>query len=123
MTWLLVAMAAAEASEHNAMVGGTLRDVGKTIKEMVDPAQWEDIVYELDWFERPISEMTADIAILGSLNELEKKCGLDVSKARQLRLEGYEANEKGMTGSARARYIELKDELVRLGGELPCVKD
>lgn len=123
VTWLLLGMTAAEALEHNAIVSGTLRDVGKTIKAMVNPTQWEDIICELDWFEHPISEPIADMAILNSLDELEKKCGLDVSKARQLRLEGYEANKKGRTILARARYIELKDELVRLGGKLSCIKD
>ena len=123
VTWALVGMAGAEALEHNAAVGGALRDVGKMIKEMVSPEVWEDIVAELDWFERPISEMTADIAVMGALSELEEKCGLDVSKARELRKAGYVANEKGLRGAAQFRYIELKDEFVHLAGELTCVRD
>lgn len=122
VTWLLVGMAGAEALEHNAAVSGTLQDVGKTIKDMVSPAEWEDIVSELDWFERPITEMTADIAVMGSLNELEK-CDLDVSKARKLRLEGYEANEKGESSQARFRYVDLKSELVSLAGKLTCLRN
>ena len=120
VTWSLVGMAATEALEHNAIVGGALREVGKTIKGMVSKDEWEDLVGELDWFERPITEMTADIAVHGALNELEK-CGLDVSKARRLHQEGSKANEKGESSSARFRYIDLKNELISLAGKLTCL--
>lgn len=120
VTWSLVGMAAIEALEHNAIVGGTLRDIGKTIKEMVSKDEWKYLVGELEWFERPITEMTAVIAVHGALNELEK-CGLDVSKARRLHQEGSKANEKGESGLAQLRYIDLKDELVSLAGKLTCL--
>lgn len=123
VTWLLVGMAGTEALEHNAAVGGTLRDVGKTIKEMVSPEEWDGIVSELDWFERPMTEMTAYIAVVGSLSELEKKCDLDVSKARKLHQEGSQANEEGKSGVAQAKYVQLKDELLSLAQGLTCLVD
>ena len=113
VTWLLVAMAGTEALEHNAMVGGMLRDIGKKIKGMVRPEEWKDIVNELDWFEHPITEMTANIAIFGSLSELEKH-GLDVSRLRKLSSEGIKANEARLSSAAQAKYIQLKDELLSL---------
>lgn len=123
VTWLLVAMASTEALEHNAAVGGTLRDIGGKIKEMVEPKQWDEIVSELDWFERPISEMTAYIGVVGSLSELEKKCDLDVSRARELHREANEYNEKGISSAAWSKYIQLKDELVSLATKLSCLRD
>ena len=123
VTWLLVAMSAAEALEHNAGVGGYLRDVGKTIKEMVTPKEWKDLVSELDWFERPIAELTADVGVVGSLSELEKKCDLDVSRARELHREANEYNEKGISSAAWSKYIQLKRELVSLAEKMSCLKD
>ena len=123
VTWLLVGMASAEALEHNAAVGGTLRDVGKTIKEMVSPEEWDEIVSELDWFEKPLIEMTANIGVVGSLSELEKKCDLDVSRARELFSEANEYNKKGIYSGAWPKYIELKQELVSLATKLSCLRD
>ena len=115
ISWFLVAMAGAEALEHNAGVSVALMDIAPMLKGMLTEKEWDEVVGELDWFEHPIDEMTANIAVSGALSNLREQCNVDTTKAHSLFSEGLDALRASKCNIARQKFIDLKMELLSLG--------
>lgn len=107
-----MALACAEALEHNAITGKMLREVWADIKRT---GLTQETLEELE-FEHPlgypISEPIAEIAIIISLSDIKEKCHIDTEEIHKTAVEGLEANRKSKFGAAQQKFIEVKSKLL-----------
>jgi len=114
---LFVALACAEALEHNAITGRMLREVWADLSREVTPEALEELEFRHP-LTYPISEPIAEMAIIISLSDIKDKCGIDTKEIHKTAVEGLEANRKSKFGAAQQKFIEAKSKLLEIAKKL-----
>lgn len=117
-----LALAASEALEHNAMIGGHFRKIGQMLKEILTEEQYEGLLAEYEWFEAPITEFTAEIYGAAAIRQVGEKCHVDVSEVLENFNKGLEWNRLKEAGTAQLRFMNVKQQLAYLAEKL-CGKE
>ena len=112
--WFLVAIAASEALEHNALVSGQMVSLKDALKEHMSEETIEDLAFRHALLGGYITENMAVMALSGSLGEIYRKCGANIDKAKELSSRGYEAIKKRDADEAADSYTNLKVELMKV---------
>ena len=113
-----VALACAEAMEHNAVVGKECRYIGESVKRLVSEEEFDELVFEHDWLEQPISEPIAGLAFAIALRDIREKCHADTTEIKQTFQEGVEGNNKSHYGVAQTKFIDVKTKLMNMAVEI-----
>ncbi|GAH75811.1 unnamed protein product, partial [marine sediment metagenome] len=90
-------------------------------KRLISEGEYEELMYEHQWLETPITEPIAELAFHLSMGAIEDKCGVlskDVDKIISLFDNSLEANKKRQFGAAQQGFIEVKSQVVGLATEL-----
>lgn len=118
---LLVAVAAAEAMEHNAVVSKEVRSIGVSIERLISEGQYEELSLEYDWLETPIKEPFAGLAFHLAMGGIEEKCGVESESVDSL-IELFDEAEKDVEArrfrDAQDKFIGIKTQIMDMAGEL-----
>lgn len=106
-----VALACAEALEHNAITGKILREIWADLSREVTPEALEELEFRHP-LTYPISEPIAEMAILICLSDIKDKCRIETEEIRKTVVEGLEANRKSQFGAAQQKFVEAKSKLL-----------
>ena len=115
---ILIALACAEAMEHNALVGKEIKSIGENIKRLVSSEEYEDLTFEHGWLEYPLTEPLARIAFAVSMRDIREKCNTPTDEVRKMFMEAADANEKKQFGAAQQKFIDVKSKILNLATEL-----
>jgi len=116
--WFLVAIAAAEALEHNATVSDMAKDLHEALKEIIPEEKLEDLEFEHVLLQGYITENIAEMALAGSLGTIRRECGADISKIKDFADRGFEAVKSRDPFMAAHNFTKLKGELIRLADNI-----
>ena len=120
--WFLVAITAAEALEHNAIVSDMAKDLHEKLKEVIPEKELEDLEFSHVLLQGYITEGMAQFALSGSLGSIRDKCNIDISDVKKLADSGFEAIKKRDATIAADNFTKLKGELVRLAQSICEIK-
>lgn len=112
--WFLVAIAAAEALEHNALISGQMETLTDELKQHISEEKLEDMSFRHALLGGYLTENMAVMALSGSLGEIHRQCGANIDKVKELSSKGYEAIKKRDADEAANSYTNLKVELMRV---------
>jgi len=112
--WFLVAIAAAEALEHNATVSDMAKDLHENLKEILPGKKLEDLEFRHVLLQGYITERMAEFGLAGSLGSIRDKCNVDISEVKKLADSGFEAIKRRDPIAAAYNFNKLKVELVGL---------
>ncbi len=112
--WLLVAVAAAEALEHNATVSDMGETLHSALKDVLTEEQLGDLEFKHPLIRGYLTENMAEMALAGSLGSIRSGCGVDISEVKKWADTGFEAIKKRDPETAAYNFTKLKGELVRL---------
>lgn len=112
--WFLVAIAAAEALEHNALISGQMETLTDELKQHISEEKLEDMSFRHALLGGYLTENMAVMALSGSLGEIHRQCGANIDKVKELSSKGYEAIKKRDADEAANSYTNLKVELIRV---------
>jgi hypothetical protein len=118
---VFVALACAEAMEHNAVVSKEEKSIGENIKRLVSDSEYERLVYEHQSLETPITEPIAELAFHLSMGTIEDKCHApteSVDKLIKMFNDSLEAHKKKKFGAAQQGFIEVKSKLLDIAHDL-----
>ena len=116
--WFLVATTAAEALEHNATVSDMAKDLHENLKEIIPEKQLEDLEFRHVLLQGYITEGMAELALSGALGSIRDKCNVDISEAKKLAGNGFEAIKGRDPTMAAQSFTKLKGELLKLAGNI-----
>ena len=111
---LLVALACAEAMEHNAIVGKECSQIGKEVKRLVSLDDYDELTFEHSWLELPVIEPLAELAFQISLTDVSEKCKLPTAELKKLFAEAVKDNSEKHFGAAQQKFIEVKSQLLKM---------
>jgi len=115
---ILIALACAEAMEHNAVVAKETKTIGENIKRLVSSEEYEDLTFEHGWLEYPITEPLAALAFAISMRDIREKCNTPTDEIREMFTKATKANEKKQFGAAQQKFIDVKSKILSLATEL-----
>jgi hypothetical protein len=111
---LFVALACAEALEHNAVVGREARSIGRDVQRLISETEYEELTFSHNWLEYPVTEPFAELAFAICVRDMKEKCKIETAEVRKLFDEGVAANEKRNFGLAQEKFITIKTKLLDL---------
>lgn len=115
---LLVALACAEAMEHNAVVGKESRSIGENVKRLISDEEYDELMFNHNWLEYPIIEPMATLGFAIAMREIREKCDIATDEIHKLFRDATKANEKGQFGAAQQKFIDVKSKVAELATEL-----
>jgi len=121
--WLLVAITAAEALEHNATVSDMAKYLHENLKEIIPEKQLEDLEFRHVLLQGYLTEGMAEFTLAGSLGSIRDKCNVDISEIKKLADSGFDAIKKREPTMAAQNFTKLKGELVRLAQNICVIKE
>lgn len=118
---LLVALACAEAMEHNAVVSKETASIGVNVKRLISDEEYDELMFNHNWLEHPIIEPIAELAFHLSMGAIEDKCHVvaeTVDGVIKMFDDAREAHNKRRFGTAQQGFIEVKSKVAELATEL-----
>ena len=115
---LFLALAAAEALEHNAIVSRESQRIGYDVKHLVSEEDFDELVFEHNWLETSIIEPIAELAIAISLRNIKDECGIETDELRKMTIEGCEATRARKFDMAQQRFVDIKSKLLEIAKKL-----
>jgi len=118
---IIVAIASAEAMEHNAIVSKESKAIGSNIQKLISQDNYEILTLEHDWLESPIKEPFAELAFHLSIRDIESKCQMPekrIDSIIELFDQGTESHNKGEHQKAQTIFIDVKNEVMKLAQNL-----
>jgi len=112
--WLIVAAVASEALEHNASVSRQMEDLKDQLVDLIPQEKLEDLSFRHALLGGYLTEHMATFTLSGSLGEISRKCGADITEAKKLADEGYEAIKRRDAYVAENCFNKLKVELLNI---------
>jgi len=121
--WLLVAIAASEALEHNASVSRQMENLQAELVGLIPAEKLENMSFRHALLGGYITEGMANFALSGSLGEIERKCEVDISAIKKLKSEGFEAIKRRDAFTAENCFNKIKSELVTVAQNICAEND
>ena len=116
--WLLVAITAAEALEHNALVSDMAKDLHEALKEIIPEETLENLESKHVLLQGYLTENIAQMALAGSLGSIRNKCDVDISVVKEIADKGFEAVKKRDADVAALNFTKLKVELLKIADDI-----
>lgn len=121
--WFLVAVAAAEALEHNATVTGMAERLHGSLQDELSPEQLEDLEFRHPLIRGYLTENMANMALSGALGEIRHKCDADISAVKERADKGFDAIKERDHEDAAEHFNKVKSDLISLAYEVCGVKN
>lgn len=115
---ILIALACAEAAEHNAVVGKECSQIGERVKRLVSSDEYDELVFEHDWLAYPVIEPLAELAFNVCANDISEKCAIPTAEIKKLFNEAIKDNGERRFGSAQQKLIVVKSQLLEMAKNL-----
>jgi len=123
---VIVAVACAEAMEHNAIVSKESRSIGINAKRLLSEDEYDEFTFEHGWLEHPITEPMASLGFHIAMREIRDQCGAPKERIDNLKTLYNEAEEqlerKGQFEQARRKFTDIKSEILNIAQDL-CKND
>lgn len=118
---LLIAVAAAEAMEHNAVVSKKVLSIGVNAKRLLSEDEYDKLSFEHDWLEIPITEPFAGLAFHVAMGGIREKCGVEsenVDSLKKLFDEAKKDVDARRFRDAQGKFIGIKTQIMDIAEEL-----
>ena len=119
---ILIALAASEAMEHNAIVSKEARSIGINTQRLLSKDDYEELSLEHSWLEYPIKEPFAGLAFHIAMDTIKEKCNVAPDRVDFIIDTFHEARKnsekEGKFMEAGDKFIGIKTDIMDIAQDL-----